>query len=117
VIDPIEVRVLSAASEEAPIWELPLEIRTHDTRGRTSIEPPLPRESVRDALIASLEAGDVAVYELGDEQHKLLPTEDAVRAVADGQYWDVELAPRRLCLFITDRGNEKLAKVPAPRND
>lgn len=113
-IDRSEFRVLSAASEEVPIWELPFEIRTHDTGGRVHIEPALPREEVREALVASLRAGDVALYELDDSEQKLIPTEEALRAAVDDIYWDVERAPRRLCLFITDQGDQKLAAVPAP---
>jgi hypothetical protein len=113
-IDPSRFRVLSAASEEVPIWELPFEIRTHDTEGRIHIEPALSLEDVRGALIASLRAGDVVLYELQDREQRLLPTDEALRAAADDTYWDVDRAPRRLCLLITDQGDQRLAEVPAP---
>lgn len=106
-------RVLTAAAEDAAVWDLPLPIRTRLREGRVIEEPPLPRADVASALEEALRAGEVCLSELGDKTFTALPLSEAIAAVRDEANWDPATALRKLSMFLTEEGRERLKELPS----
>jgi len=107
-----ELRVLFAAYEEAPLWELTLEVRNYSPDGSAVFEPPIPREEVGAALVTALSRGDVTLYDRDDCDKRDIELEEALRIVNDDRFWSAAEAPAAACLFLTEVGLKRLDQPP-----
>jgi hypothetical protein len=105
--DLVRYAVLDHASDDAPLWELPLAI--HQAAGDQMIEvhPRRTVEQVMPHLLDLLREGHVEMYPYDDPNGTCLSLEVALAAASDPSNWDPAAAKLRCGVITTQSGDDE----------
>ena len=115
---PVEFRVYQEAHEESFLWEILASGEDHRF-GDVLIYQALSRDDVTPTLLAALGQGDMSLYIMDfsaneSSEYPEIARDEAVRIVQDPTYWDWKTAPAKVCLRISDSGEERFRTMEMP---